>query len=279
MTGKADIESRTTGNFLPGRTPLSEAARYGHEAVVKLLLENGNVVVDSKSTGEYEPDWAPILWVADSDETVGKSNDTGNNLTGRTPLSWAVEGGHDGVVKLLLGKGADLNSKDKDGLTPLFWAARNGHDATVKTLLATPGVEADPTATGGKRVGRTPLSWAAERGHEQVVKLLLRQGARADSCATGMYDAGRTPLSYAAEQGEEAVVKLLLEQSVVEVNSKDGNDRTPLSHAAGRGHAAVVKLLLQIPGIDLDLKDTGGETPLSWAARRCHEAVAKLLQA
>ena len=53
-----------------GQTPLSWAARDGHEAIVKLLLEKGADI---------------------------KAKD--NN--GQTPLSWAAEKGHEAVVKLL----------------------------------------------------------------------------------------------------------------------------------------------------------------------------------
>jgi ankyrin repeat protein len=39
------------------------------------------------------------------------------------------------VVKQLLDKGANLESKDKYGRTPLLWAAEKGHEAVVKQLL------------------------------------------------------------------------------------------------------------------------------------------------
>ena len=54
--------------------------------------------------------------------------------------------GDEAVVKLLLEKGADLDSKDNNGRTPLSWAARNGHDALVK-LLFEEGADLDPKDT------------------------------------------------------------------------------------------------------------------------------------
>jgi ankyrin repeat protein len=72
------------------------------------------------------------------------------------------------VVKLLLEKGAELESKDSEwGQTPLSWAAEKGHEAVVKLLLEK-GAELDSKDKGGQ----TPLSWAAQNGHEAVVKLL-----------------------------------------------------------------------------------------------------------
>jgi ankyrin repeat protein len=38
-------------------------------------------------------------------------------------------------VELLLEKGAELETKSKDGQTPLSWAAESGHKAVVKLLL------------------------------------------------------------------------------------------------------------------------------------------------
>lgn len=75
----------------------------------------------------------PICWTGNwysirQDLLVGDDD-------GRTPLSWAAQSGHDAVVKLLLDKGTELETKDSYDQTPLSWAAQSGHDAVVKLLL------------------------------------------------------------------------------------------------------------------------------------------------
>ncbi|KFY04816.1 hypothetical protein O988_00497, partial [Pseudogymnoascus sp. VKM F-3808] len=220
-----------------GRTPLLLAARDGHEAIVKSLLNSDIVNIDSKDSH------------------------------GRTPLScfsWAAENGHEGVVKLLLDKGAKLETEhglgrtplslaagngheevsyshkleteDSRGRTPLSWAAENGHEGVVKLLLD----KGAKLETEDSR-GLTPLSWAAENGHEGVVKLLLDKGAKLETEDSR----GLTPLSWAAENGHEGVVKLLLHKGA-KLETEHGLGRTPLSLAAGNGHEEVVKLLSSI---------------------------------
>ncbi|KAI9776091.1 MAG: hypothetical protein M1839_000604 [Geoglossum umbratile] len=225
------------------RTPLSLAAKSGHEAVVKLLLAKGGIDPDSKD--HYD----------------------------RTPLSLAAKNGHEAVVELLLAKiGVDPDSKDRYGWNPLSLAAANGHEAVVMLLLAKDGV--DPDSKDGY-IG-TPLSLAAENGHSAVVKLLLaKDGVDPDS--KDSYN--RTPLSLAAVTGHEAVVKLLLAKDGVDPDSRDCHSRNPLSWAAMNGHEAVVKLLLAKDGVDPDSKDSHNRTPLSWAAENGREAVVKLLLA
>ena len=282
-------------------TDLMVASYFGHEIVVRLLLENG-AGVDSKDSQDCR---TPLSWAAGRGHKAVENSadvDSKDSRDSRTPLSWAAENGHETVVKLLLEKAIDVDSKDSSGRTPLSYAAKDGHEAIVKLLLEK-AVDVDSkdseygrtplswTAGNGHEAivklllekavdvdskdssGWTPLSWAARNGHEAVVKLLLEMGVDVDSRDSGY---GRTPLSWAAENGHEAIVKLLLEKAV-DVDSKDSSGRTPLSRAAENGHEAVVKLLLEI-GVDVDSKDTGFcRTPLLWAAENGHEAVMKLL--
>jgi ankyrin repeat domain-containing protein 50 len=137
------------------------AARNGHEAVVRLLLDSGKVDANSEDRG------------------------------GHTILSRAAGNGHAAIVKLLLDSGkVDANSEDRDGYTMLSLAAKNGHEAVVRLLLDSGKVDANSE----DRDGYTPLWWAAMNGHAAMVKLLLDSGKiDANSKSTGGY----TPLSRA----------------------------------------------------------------------------------
>jgi len=77
------------------------------------------------------------------------------------------------MIKLLLERGASVESMDNSGQTPLSFAAKNGREAVVRLLLATGRVEVDAK----DKSGQTPLSRAVEKGHEAVIKLLVGAGA------------------------------------------------------------------------------------------------------
>ena len=239
LIDQPDVENNSKGEG--GETPLSKAARKGHEAVVRLLTNHSNVQKNSRDKEE------------------------------KTPLAWAAWAGHEAVVRLLIDQpDVDKNSKDRWGQSPLSWAASRGHEAVVKLLIDHPDVQKNSRDEGGK----TPLAWAAWAGHEAVVRLLIDQPDVENDLKAR---AGETPLSWAARQGHEAVVKLLIDQPDVQKNSRDVGGKSPLSWAARQGHEAVVKRLIDQPDVEKDSRDRWGQSPLYWAAKNGHEAVIKLL--
>ena len=57
------------------------------------------------------------------------------DVVGRTPLHWAVAGGHAELTELLLQSGSQVNAQDEGGLTPLHVAAATNMLDMVRLLL------------------------------------------------------------------------------------------------------------------------------------------------
>lgn len=74
--------------------------------------------------------------------TSGSCVDAISPKTGVTPLHLACKKGHEGIVALLLEKGANLNVKARCGRNGLHFAAQGGHDGVVEMLLGR-GAELD----------------------------------------------------------------------------------------------------------------------------------------
>ena len=252
------------------RTPLSWAAEYGHENIVRMLIAQNNVDINS-SDSKYGK--TPLLWAAEKGhEAVTRLltercdlDIVARDRRGQTALLLAAEKGHEGVVLLLLMErgGVAINTKDNIGWTPLLQAARSGQEAIVWLLLQTGNVDINAR----NRSGWTPLSLAAQRGHEAIVRLLIE---RNDVNINVQNIYGQTALWVAAEGGHEAVVRLLIEREDVDVS-------TALSLAAANGHEAVVRLLIERDGVDANARDMFGWTPLLCAAVKGQEAVVRLL--
>ena len=96
-----------------GWTALHRAARNGHVAVTRLLLEHG---ADVNASARDSNGWSSLHGVARN----------GNYL----------------VLPILLEFGADVKAKDSLGRTALDGATQMGHDVLVRMLLdQTPGRE------------------------------------------------------------------------------------------------------------------------------------------
>ncbi|EWG50058.1 AGC/PKA protein kinase [Fusarium verticillioides 7600] len=256
-----------------GQTPLSVAAENGHEAVVRWLMQQEGVDLNTRA---FRYLWTPLSLAARNghyetcrlllaqDGVDPDPRDSG----GRTPLSWAAGNGHEDVVGLFL---SDCRvSPDSraswfyKGRTPVMWAAANGHIGIVKLLLGTGMVDYGSNDDDG----RTILSYAAQHGSSELIKeALARKGIKANRAD----QTGRTALSWAAQNGQTANVKLLLARNDVDPNSTDNSNRTALSWAAQYGHAPIVRLLVFTNRVYPNLKDNNGITPLSWALR-CNQS-------
>ena len=75
-------------------------------------------------------------------------------------------------VRLLLGKGADINSKDQYGQTALMNAAHRGQVELVR-LLIEHGADLNTTA----KYNLTALMLSLIAGHPEVARLLIEAGA------------------------------------------------------------------------------------------------------
>ncbi|KAL3470111.1 hypothetical protein BJX99DRAFT_267683 [Aspergillus californicus] len=113
---------------------------------------------------------------------------------GRTPLAWAVEHDSLDVVRVLLEKGADVQTVDVNRSTPLKWAAailvQHGGDLYLRD-----------------KDGRCPLSWAAEHGRQDVVDFLLVHEHGADVSIKDKD--GRSALDWALKKNHEHIIELL----------------------------------------------------------------------
>jgi ankyrin repeat protein len=231
-------KTHTKGENKPsGFTSIHVASYAGLTLLLSRLLETGHL---------------PELHVIDS--------------LGNQPLLWAARNGHEGVARLLLQKGADVEARNHDGVTALHLAAANGHVSTAQLLLD----HGMPITVQDKR-GRTPLHATANHGHVNVASLLLDRAVDVDvkdGCSW-------TPLHNASRTGNESVVKLLLNRNA-SVKIRDREGLTALQHAAWNGHASCVLLLLR-KGANIESRALDGWTPLQSAAWNGHEECVKIL--
>ena len=91
---------------------------------------------------------------------------------GRSPLVWA--GGDQRMMHLMLSLGADINQRSRHGTTALSNAVQSNSLATVEFLLAE-GAEVSGICTVGSGFDDlTPLEWAEEHGYDDIAAVLKR---------------------------------------------------------------------------------------------------------
>jgi ankyrin repeat protein len=149
----------------------------------------------------------------------------------------AVENGRLDLVKSLIDKGADINTRDFFKCTPLTLAARSGDTAIVQYLLGFPNTDIGALNFGGT----TALMVAARQGHLDVIKVFL-DDPRTDVNQLGKF--GGTALMNAAGFGHIDIVRELLTVENISLDATYTEKKhSPLSIAQQNGHTEIAALL------------------------------------
>lgn len=150
-----------------------------------------------------------------------------------TPLHIASRVGHLEITKLLLQKGAYVESKDGQDVSPLHRAAANGHEQIAKLLIQNGSM-----VDAKDRFDHTPLFAASANGYSEIVTFLLNKGANINT----ENEFGETPLHISASNGHKKVVETLIQKGAI-VNKKNKFGMTPQMLASDKKHNEVVEIL------------------------------------
>ena len=275
-----------------GRTPLHQAASYGHETIVKLLIKYGAHL--EARTGPIIPESVVQPPTEDPVKGLYEFNGFPADVETRQKISysltkycikkhmflesqyfetnpindWTGYGyGYGSLLRALLYAGDQVEVNSATGWTPLHEASWSGHERVVRQLqLLGADVEAKT------RYGWTAMHFAAWHGHKAVVQQLVDEGASID--VKNVY--GWTPLHSASFRGHEDVVQLVLSRGA-DIEAETAYGWTPIFGAfADGGYENVLALLLE-KDADPNAHNSYGGTALINAARAGAEKATRLL--
>jgi ankyrin repeat protein len=238
-------------------------------------------------------------------------------VDGSTLLHVAIFRGRMDFVDLLLDRGADIESKDKDGITPFLAASwfnleaipvlikrganLNAKDRCGNSALSIAALSGNLESThallklgldleNAADEGYTALTWALRRGHDDIAMLLMDWGASTRWTTQTQH---RNALHFAARRGLVKSAERLLNANI-DVDAQDSNGWTALHHVSGlgsklilftnatkacaNGNSDVVRMLLGA-GADIELETSAKERPLHIAIVNSHDTIGSVLVA
>lgn len=252
------LGARVNAQFSSGQTPLMSACMGGHVDVVKELLKSGadvtlkmeghtalHIALKHSATSGIPDVTEELLEHTGSELDV--SGDTSPDTT--QPLLLAVEAGLDSLVKLLLHRGAPLNSIcTPQGHTPLMRALACGKHSTAQLLIDSGENVLSKDVNGG-----TTVHFAVLAGFDDILVQLLRKGV--DPNAICHLDEDICALHICTEKGTIDTCRILIEAGA-DVNPDEVSTH-PIRGAITSGNVEMVQeLLSQGALINLDQKGT-----------------------
>ena len=189
---------------------------------------------------------------------------------GLTPLYVACEGGNRALVRLLLDKGAYVDTQIRlEKMSPLHVSIRNGHWKIVDMLIE---CEADINIVSNTG---TPLYEAVAQGTTQVAKMLLDLDADANKTSS---KTNETALHKSVAMDYVSMTRLLVESGADPSIKMHGNSYTALCVAVEQKNVNCLQYLLNLPYVEVDVEVAGDRrTPLGVAAQCDSAEMTKLL--
>ncbi|XP_031557742.1 transient receptor potential cation channel subfamily A member 1-like isoform X3 [Actinia tenebrosa] len=256
-----------------GQTPLHRAAMFGHVQIIEYLLDNG-ADVDPRDKSNQTPFLVAVASKRTNVNTVKLLLGRGAQINAqdaylKTCLHLAIENQNIEIVNLLLEYDSgleNLNSPDVQERVPLHYAALCKDVKCLKALLAK-----QSRLNFRDEDQKTALYLAAENNRAEHVEVLGLAG----SSVNERNEEGKTPLHAAACNGNRKVCKVLIKLGA-DINSRDDKKQTPLMCAAVEGCAKTCKTLLE-NNANMDDTSADGETPLLIAVRHNNGSVVEML--
>ena len=287
-----DMLLKAGADFSNGATVARNAARGGDARMLRVALENG-VEIDplfyqTSAIGEVaavlrEFGVFEIFYAETEDGPLGthmhhaaRSGDLArvgalinHNATaileddeGKTPLDYAVSGGHEAVAIALVNADADSGALSAEVL--LTGLALFGEQNFITLLDDGAALSLSET----NEAGENALHIAARRGFERLTRRLAED---ADSAAFSAENAdGKTPLAVARAGGDAGLIRLLEEHSLDPDAALNDNGDTRLHVAARAGDVEEVKRWLAA-GANPDSENNNGFRPLHVVSDSLHD--------
>ena len=201
------------------------------------------------------------------------ANFTASDKSGNTALHFVVSEGHLEAARMLLERGADVNSKNNEGLTPLQRASQGLRRRYLDIMRLLLDHGADLAARDNS--GNTVLHFSASEGHLEAARMLLERGANVDS----QNDKGLTPLQRASQgmwRGYLDIIRLLLDHGA-NLTGCDNSGNTALHFVVSDGHLEAARMLLE-RGANIDSQNDEGLTPLQQASQSMREEYLNIMR-
>ncbi len=153
------------------------------------------------------------------------------NSAGLSPLACAVANRKLEIAKLLLGRGANVDSKDMSGCSSVFWAAYN-NDVGMLKLLISRGANLESRGN--------PLLVAIYNRYDEVAQLLVEAGADVNA----QDPSGDSALHYAVKRGSIPMA-VLIRKAGGDIDKKNTSGKSPLDYAGSKMKDAMLSTAVE----------------------------------